>query len=412
MMRKNMFKAVALLLFVLTNINMFAQGDPTNQFNLKDSGDLYEALYKLGGNTDKYAKLSEIAINGINSCVPKNCTKGERQIFMCSDIVLPECHFTSPIDLVTQDFKLIVTGYWINCDGNMDIEIAEIIPQVPEGAIFDCASKLGEDSEYWAKIIKSAQLNVLTALANTKNDASIPNYVPTTELTPDNYNFYAKTCWKTMIIADYHDEWEYLEKPMDLSEYLTSEAVPINKSNMSNQSKTDELQSFRSYLTELVSCKESGCCKYTYSMNWAKDDKGKYYITSTQFNGSNTTDYEASKCKDGAINTDIGTCTMMCDKLLMDKNDNYPIMGKLSANVTPNPNTGQMLLTLNGEATGEMKFEITDVSGNLLFEKEMLNSSTEFTLELNVTNLINGNYYYRVLQNNTALVDGNIVIQK
>jgi hypothetical protein len=79
-------------------------------------------------------------------------------------------------------------------------------------------------------------------------------------------------------------------------------------------------------------------------------------------------------------------------------------------NISPNPNNGVFQVTANTILTGDTKFEVLDITGKVLFQSHLNEGTT--TSSIDCSGLVNGLYFYRILENNSLTKAGKMVISK
>ncbi len=417
MMEYFSFKSLVIAMFLscVSTMGLYAQGGRIEEGFTSEGGAL-ERLKELGG--DKY--LTHSSINeatkpcstdaSISKCqiAPLGTPTSDPvwKIFICTDVPLPGCFYTSVVagsgHSIGSPLLLTITGYWADCPGNggVHLEIVDIFPQVVGNEDYSCRLEYQSNPAFWGSVIQSARFSVLELLVN---EAGIPIGDPLSPI--GNVIMYTKNCWRSVVWAQ-----RPLNAPLEQKApwVFRLDRIPFDaistginpKVTTNNGAKTDELQFNKwDYMTIIEPCTGSVCCVEQYRVYWETIDGHK------QIN--------SAMCTISIPASDVCTdpCKSVCGEL--NKGTIYHKESSLlNSVITPNPNSGQITLKLNGTATGALKFEITDISGNIKFEKEVVKNSDEFVIDFNLSNFSNGNYYYRVTQNNVVLSNGNISLQK
>jgi len=73
---------------------------------------------------------------------------------------------------------------------------------------------------------------------------------------------------------------------------------------------------------------------------------------------------------------------------------------EIKAEIFPNPNNGEMLLNLKGMAQNQVSLSVCDLSGKLIFQKQLEVNSHDSSFAINLTNLTQGVYFVGIQASN------------
>ncbi len=364
-------------------------------------GTVAELSTFIGEPYNKFISLAEIgpcSVEGLQS----NCIW---QPFVCKDISIGLCKY----NLGQQnglDLKIIVSGYYVICNGNFYIEIVDVIPQCEDDEDYDCSQELIISKTLMANMIKAAQLEVIKIMANSSKikQAGVKFTMPTDEVV--HYNMQAKTCWKSEPIAykepDFPGKWAYLEECPEIDFKIN--ANESKKENYLQNIGWDD-PAYRC-LGRIKPCDFSACCITEYNIIWTNNDGHGNRMESMQYTG--TTNSSTVICENIPLST---ACKTICDDLKLPNIDSQGVAG-LSCGINPNPNSGVMTLMLNTSINGQLLLNVTDVNGNIVFQKYFIKTTEQYSLDFEILGIINGNYYYNILQNDISIVQGGFTVQK
>lgn len=320
----------------------------------------------------------------------------------------PECKYHGTGEYNNDPIDIVITGYYKVCNNtSVKLEIVDVVPYPRKGYTMDCLSEF-EGNDNFAEMVKLSHIATLEAIfaASQVSGSGIPFPTNTDEVSkkvyPKNgtyYEFISKPCWHKVLVA-----WQYPKEQDDKLEWKYTEppVVLVPKVNTKMNDKNDEkLQEIDLASLQLLwtyeACTTTSCCEYIPTITW---DTTNGKIIEMKYNSSAS-----------PVNCNYGTCVPLCEKIFTT----FSVLtqtGILNSKVQPNPNNGNMTLVLDGSTNGDLNLQITDINGNIIIQKAFNKSTDQYSLELNLQSLINGNYYYKVLSGTSPLTNGGFTVQK
>jgi len=79
--------------------------------------------------------------------------------------------------------------------------------------------------------------------------------------------------------------------------------------------------------------------------------------------------------------------------------------------IIPNPNNGDFVLDITSENPGKFIVKITDMTGRLLVERQVLNSGNTTHLDISIARAQDGVYLLRLLSEENLLVEKILVLK-
>ncbi len=83
----------------------------------------------------------------------------------------------------------------------------------------------------------------------------------------------------------------------------------------------------------------------------------------------------------------------------------------VNLNVYPNPGSGIFQISIPGSGAGKFEFAVSDISGKILYQEEVISSKNDLSHQLDLTEFANGVYYLRVMTEGEFAVK-KLILQK
>jgi len=133
---------------------------------------------------------------------------------------------------------------------------------------------------------------------------------------------------------------------------------------------------------------------YSLNVTWANDFKGQAFISV----------FGTNDCGDGPVSANYEVSVENTFSINEDELN-------VGVSVYPNPNNGSFTIKLSSEENENVRMQIRNIIGEVLFAEEDLNINGEFVKVIDLSSYAEG-IYFLVLENNNKILTEKIVVQK